>query len=432
MTGSLEVVIGLGSNASDSLHQLRRARALIRSCGSFELLASSPLYESEALLPEGSPSSWSIPYLNAALRVRTSLTAPHDLLHKLKELETRLGRIPGPRWSPRVIDLDLLSWSAPDFKSSELEIPHAALQCRPFAWLPWQDCMNDPAPHTWRYAPAEKVPQHTRRSDKSWTQQVGILNLTPDSFSDGRPGQTLAQVENKVRRLIQQGIEVLDVGAESTRPGATPLTASEEWARLENFLPLIFELRKSLGFLLSLDSRHPETYRQALELDRLDWLNDVEGFQNAELRKLASQCDAQLVVMHSLSVPPKPDLFLPPEQDPTDLLQAWLACKIQELHWEGIPVERILFDPGIGFGKTPAQNLVALTRSHEFHRQGVGVLIGHSRKGFLSRDASSLPESRDLETAILTAHLSRQGVDFVRIHDPVTQGRALQLGARLP
>ena len=136
-----EFVIGLGSNSDNAISKFRLAKQCLQS--QFHLLACSPIYSSDALLPDNAPENWNRPFLNAALRLRNednqafSTTAQaHSLLLRLKQIEQALGRLPGPRWSPRVIDLDILAWGGPQIQSEELTIPHRELLERPFALLP--------------------------------------------------------------------------------------------------------------------------------------------------------------------------------------------------------------------------------------------------------------------------------------------------------
>lgn len=430
--GVREAVIGLGANAQAALENLRAARSALRADPRLSIQACSPIYVSEALLPEHAPPEWNRPYLNAAVRVQHAFSDAETFVQFLKGLEEKLGRKKAPRWAPRAIDLDLLAWSGQDCSTPQATIPHPEFGNRPFAWLPAQDCFNLKDRPDWRYALPKDVPLRTQRSGLAWPELMGILNLSPDSFAGRHERPTFTSVEQEVRRLVSQGASVIDVGAESTRPGATPQSSPEEWARLEPFLEQIEELRRSLGFRLSLDSRHPKNVARALEVAHLDWINDVSGFDQPDMIRVALDSDARCVVMHSLSVPPRQEAHIPAGQDVISFLLAWANHRFSKLQEQGLPRERIVFDPGIGFGKTPAQNFEIIQRAQEFQRLGVPTLIGHSRKGFLDLDQQVPAPDRDLETAVLTAHLAKCAVDVIRVHDPASQARALRLGARLP
>lgn len=424
--GPSEILVGLGSSSRDALERLRAARSALRGAPDFELVRSSAIYASDALLPEGAPAEWNLPYLNAVclLRLRrpTHPMTPPQIVEALKALETQLGRTPAPRWAPRVIDLDLLDIGAEPFAGPTCVVPHPGLSERPFALLPAQDCANladrslEARANTWRYAAETDVPFRTRRAGLSWTELVAILNLTPDSFSDGDPEMSASRLERRLALLRELGCRIIDIGAESTRPGATPLSAIEERRRLQVLREVSLE-----GFTLSLDSYHPETVEWALEFLPVQWINDVAGFESPRMRELARASNAACVVMHSLTVPPVPDRHLPVDEDPVEHLLQWADGRKRAL---GLPMERLILDPGIGFGKTLHQNHALLRRASELHASGTAWLFGHSRKRFLGGPPEAT--GRDLETALATSDLAQAGVDYVRIHDPETQMRALR------
>ncbi len=432
--GPREFLVGLGSNAPDSVSWLRRARlALAAQEPSWKLLDSSALYESDALLPEGAPPSWNQPFLNAACLLRADEPLEADaLVSRLKAIEHKLGREPAPRWSPRTIDLDLLDWGLPPSRTSAAQVPHAGLLERPFALLPALDCAAAPgALHPWRYADPDQVPFRTRSAAVAWSELVAILNLTPDSFSGGQLDASNAEIEAQVRSHWAGGATVLDVGAESTRPQGTPIEPAEEWRRLAPVLPLLARLRAELGFKLSLDTRNAETAKRALAEVPIDWLNDVEGFSNPAMLEVAARSQCEIVFMHSMGVPPSRERTLPRDLDPIQVLRDWANARIRTFLDAGIAAERLIFDPGIGFGKTPTQNLEILRRASDLALPGVRLLIGHSRKRFLDPDNSIPSVKRDLETGVATAPLARSRVDYVRVHTPALAARALRLGMRM-
>jgi dihydropteroate synthase len=244
------------------------------------------------------------------------------------------------------------------------------------------------------------------------TQLVGILNLTPDSFSDGNRHPTPADALKHAEQMAREGASVLDVGAESTRPGATPLSAAEEWERLAPFLPQL--MAKKLPCRISLDTRHPETAEKALMLG-VHWINDVSGAAPPMAEALKGK-KAQLVLMHSLSVPADPNRIMPPETDVIEALLAWGKKKIRELEKAGIAKERIIFDPGIGFGKSADQSLSIIRHAERLKALGVPLLFGHSRKSFLRTWNPKASEDRDLQTASISAFLAQKGVDYLRVH----------------
>lgn len=442
--GPHEILIGLGSNSSDAISKLRKARQLLRLQPGFKLIKSSPIYRSDALLPPGAPSNWNIPYLNAALLIEVSgkkletVETARELLAILKEIETSLGRQPSERWAPRPIDLDLLDWGGPNLSFSEepsIFIPHREIKNRPFVILPAQDCVNLKEELSyatqWRYSWARDVPFKTERSSEVWPELMAIINLTPDSFSDGNSYTDTKILELKIRLALEHGASIIDVGAESTRPDCKVITEQEEFERLKSYIPLLRSLKKELSFKLSLDSRNARTIQNFSNNIELDFLNDVQGISDPKMLEVAKEFQGSIIFMHSLSIPPRPDQVLPPHIDPTKQLIAWGQEKIQWLESEGISKKRLIFDPGIGFGKTVRQNFGIIKNVSEFQNIPLPCLIGHSRKRFLDPFSSIEANERDLETALISFDLSLSGIDYLRIHSSYINRRALQLRSQL-
>ncbi len=445
------VLLGLGSNVPDRIGHLRRAvRALGQASDDrFRLLGISPIYESDALLPDDAPPEWNIPYLNLAV-LGTTRTAPLDLLDWLKQIELQLGRGSGPRWSPRRIDLDLLAIEGVDLAVPRLTLPHREAGRRPFVLLPVADIAPDwsfsaepggrpvtaaELARPWRADPGA-VPFRTRRVARYLTELVGILNITGDSFSDGGRWIEPSAATSHAEQLVADGASVIDLGAESTRPGAAPVDPDLEWHRLE---PVIAGLRqrwsRGAGPLLSIDTRHAVTARRAVEAGA-DWINDVSGFDDPAMLDAVRDFDGDLVVMHSLSVPPRPDLVLPTDRDPVDSILRWADARIERLVQAGIPLHRIIIDPGIGFGKTAQQTVQLLSRVGELRQLGVRLLVGHSRKSFLKTlfaeregDPCWDPSDREIETMALGQSLAGWSVDYLRIHGVRDTARTLAAAA---
>ena len=231
---------------------------------------------------------------------------------------------------------------------------------------------------------------------------VAIINTTPDSFSDGGEGN----IEQRIAQSIADGASVIDIGAESTRPNATLLTQQEEWKRLQ---PVLQTLHLQPHTILSIDTRHPETFSKAQGYGA-KWFNDVSGFSNPASVALAKQCGCDIVVMHSLSVPANPQIVFTDGVDVVKEVFHWAEKRIEEL---GIPKKRIIFDPGIGFGKTAAQSWDLINNIQAFKALGVRVMVGHSRKSFLGGEMAN----RDAETAKITKKMAEKGVDYVRVHN---------------
>ena len=240
---------------------------------------------------------------------------------------------------------------------------------------------------------------------------MGILNVTPDSFSDGGQYFETSRAVDHAFQMIEDGARIIDLGGESTRPGATPLSSQEEQDRI---LPVLEKLQ-SAGVALSLDSYKASTMQQALAIG-VDILNDISGFQDPEnIRIAASSVDVGLCIMHMQNNP------LTMQQQPSyghvvEEVGQFLQDKIAQLSLLGIDRRRIAIDPGFGFGKTAKHNLTLLHRLAELPLQGTTLLVGLSRKKTLSK---ILGQDTDLTTASVAAALLavERGAKVVRVHD---------------
>ncbi len=260
------------------------------------------------------------------------------------------------------------------------------------------------------------------------TLLVGILNITPDSFTDGGRYATPETALARAQALLAEGAAILDIGAESTRPGAAPLAPEEEWQRLHPVLEII---RAHLPQAqISLDTRHAETIRNAAEYHPA-WINDVSGFSNPAMLEAAAESTAQLVVMHSLGIPADKKITLLPNCNPVEELLRWAEARFALLEKCGITRARLIFDPGIGFGKTPEQSLVLIRRISAFRRLGVPILVGHSEKSFLARFTDTPAGGRGVETQVVSAFLMQQGVEYLRVHDVAGNRRAFAIAEAL-
>jgi dihydropteroate synthase len=255
------------------------------------------------------------------------------------------------------------------------------------------------------------------------TKIVGILNITPDSFSDG--GKYIspeAALEHAID-MVKAGADVIDIGAESTRPGAVLLDAEQEWSRLKDTLPLICNNLKNTR--ISIDTRHPQNAAKALNLG-VDWVNDVSGGNNAEMLEIIKDFEADYVVMHGLTIPADPAVTIAENLDAVRVLKNWVFTKMNLLDEAGINLDKVIADVGIGFGKTAKQNWELIYYAEEFLNIGVRVLFGHSEKSFLKTIADNDAGQRGVETSVVSAFLARKNVDYIRVHDVKTNLRAIK------
>lgn len=409
-TGPRAITLGLGSNLAPKRTHLLWALASLEAAG-IKVLKQSPVYASQALLPEGAPREWDQEFLNQVIEVESDLP-PDALLALLKSIEAALGRKERGRWSPREIDLDILDYRGLRLNTPTLTLPHPGISARDFVLLPWYDM----APNPWLHKEIAALPSITARRWRPATRLMAIMNLTPDSFSDG--GMISQETAREYfLQLVEAGADYVDIGAESTRPGATPLSAEEEWARLEAPLQTIVNHPKRAQVRLSLDTRHATTAARALGLG-VDMVNDVSGLRDAAMQRTLAQSNGDIVVMHALSIPADPAIILPSDADPVAVILAWKREREATLKASGIAPERLIFDPGIGFGKSAAQSLALLHRASELVDEGGRWLIGHSRKSFLKAvSAPEHPAARDAATLPFSRDLMQIPLDILRVHD---------------
>ena len=333
----------------------------------------------------------------------------------IDEIQTAFERDNSSHWSPRPIDIDILLWGRERFVTERLTIPHRDLTCRSFVLGPLT-----------ALAPRLTVPGEDRRTTLEHSIALGhhiplwmgIVNVTPDSFSDGGRYVEWARVEPHVEAMLEAGVHMIDVGGESTRPGATPVDPEVEWSRVA---PVLERLAERFSGerprpLLSLDTRHVQVASKGLDLG-VDVINDVSGLTTPDMAALARTSDCDWVAMHHVTIPADPGTTLPDDEDPFKAVEAWLLARMEAWDAQGLDLGRIIFDPGIGFGKNRLQSLRLLRRAGEFRRHGLRVLVGHSRKSFMKTFTGQDEGGRDLATIGASLHLCAQGVDIIRVHD---------------
>lgn len=244
---------------------------------------------------------------------------------------------------------------------------------------------------------------------------MGILNVTPDSFSgDGMPDPREAAA--RFAEMVEAGADIIDIGAESTRPNATPLTTDEEWARLKPVLEIIRDHPLRARVRISLDSYHPATLSRAIPYG-VDIVNDVTGLTDTAMRELLAMESCDVVVMHALTVPVDPAVTIPEGTDVLTLMRKWRREMIAQAVEAGIDPDRLIFDPGLGFGKTPEQSMHLALHAGELVENGGRWLIGHSRKSFLKLITDAEGAGRDEATVLLSALMMQAGVDILRVHN---------------
>jgi dihydropteroate synthase len=241
---------------------------------------------------------------------------------------------------------------------------------------------------------------------------MGILNITPDSFSDGGKFFDHSLAITHAYQMIEEGATMIDIGGESTKPGAIPVSLQEE---LDRVLPVIEKLQ-NCGVALSIDTYKSETMRYALDLG-IDVINDVSGFEDAKsIAVAASSKDVGLCVMHMQNTPQTMQVE-PHYEDVVEQVSEFLNLSLNRLKAQGIDAKRIAIDPGFGFGKTVEHNLLLLHHLEKIKRGTTPLLVGLSRKKTLAKILGS--DTRDKTFASVAAALLavERGANIVRVHD---------------
>lgn len=250
---------------------------------------------------------------------------------------------------------------------------------------------------------------------------MAVLNLTPDSFSDGGRFASWRAAVSAGVEAVTAGAAVLDVGAVSTRPGAPPLPPDQEWARLRDVLPA---LRAAVEVPISLDTTSAEVLARALEVG-VDLLNDTSALTDDErLGPLAARAGLPVVLMHRRGTPA--DMQRAPRYDdaPAEVV-AELGLAVERALAAGLPAEDLLLDPGIGFGKRLEDNLDLLANLPRLVGLGFRSVLGCSRKSFLGALTGAPVHEREHGTTVTTVLAAQAGVDFVRVHDAGAAAQAL-------
>ncbi len=248
------------------------------------------------------------------------------------------------------------------------------------------------------------------------TYIMGILNTTPDSFSDGGKYNNLDAALRRAEEMIQEGADILDIGGESTRPGHTQITDDEEISRTA---PIIAAIRKRFDIPLSIDTYKASVAQCALEAGA-DLVNDIWGLQyDPKMAETIQKFHVSCCLMHNRKKPDYQDFF-------PDFLDDLRAC-IRTAKDAGIPDDRILLDPGVGFGKTYEMNLAVIRNLDCMKTLGYPVLLGTSRKSVIGLTLDLPTSQRDEATLATTVYGMLKGCSFVRVHNVQANVRAVKM-----
>ena len=412
----MKVYLGLGSNLENRKKNITVAIELLKK--HVQIKKISPIYESPALLPSGGDPSWNQPFLNLVLQAETTLSV--EKLHVCtQEIEAQLGRKHNrAQWSPRKMDIDILAIDDQMIQNKTLTVPHPSLLERDFVLAPFRDISSDLMVHQ------QSILSHYRKLDQKLVAWMDIFNITPDSFSDG--GELTKnpplQIQEKIQKNINHYVQWFDVGGYSTRPEASKISPEEEWQRVSLFFDAIQSFPNHL-IKISIDTFRSDIARKAL-LRGASAINDVSGLSDPKMISILREFSCDYILMHSLTVPADRNITLNTQKNPTNEIKIWLEKKLDYLQKNGIDLSRVIFDPGIGFGKTADQSLQIIQEIELFLIYPVRILVGHSRKSFMSIFSKQPAKDRLAESIGISLLLAQKGVDMIRVHQAFEHTKA--------
>lgn len=382
------VCLSLGTNLGNRLFNLQNAISDLAEF--FTIKTTSHIIETKALLPENAQAKWNIPFFNMVIAGTTHCN-PSELLSKIKEIEKKLGRDPSnKKWSPRIIDIDIVSYYEQEIITDFLTVPHKEFKNRDFLQYLFTEI-------------GYEIPEDIKIDINNYSalnhfvlnpKFVGIVNVTPDSFSDGGCFFEAEKAEQHIRKLYSDGAAIIDIGAQSTKPNYTEIPPSEEINRLSEVLERCTDID-----CISIDTYFDEVIEHFIKKHKnIKWINDQNSKLNANIIKLIADKNLKLVIMlHGTNF-------------------SWFKKRIQELEKLGMKHENIIVDPGIGFGKTKRQNIEIIKNIKILKDINCEILLGHSRKSFISFFSNKSAKDRDIETVAISSFAAAE-IDYLRVHN---------------
>ncbi len=272
--------------------------------------------------------------------------------------------------------------------------------------------------------PLVKTSLHqNQNSDMAAVKIMGILNVTPDSFSDGGHFNSTSSALAQAEKLIDAGADILDIGGESTRPFATPVSADNELSRV---IPAIEAIRKNSSIPISIDTTKAIVAQKALEAGATI-INDISALHHdPDMVKLARKTDVPIIIMHMQNNPENMQVD-PSYKNVVEEIVSFFKERVSWLEDNGINRNRVTIDPGIGFGKTYEHNLSILKNLQSFSELNLPVLLGHSRKRFLGELTGNEVTDRDFATAIVSALAVPHDIAIMRVHDVASTKTAIDI-----
>ena len=429
------VTLGLGSNLGHRLEHLRRAVRALESHSQITLLDHSRLYLTKAIVPKNAPIDWDIDYFNMVIKIETTLK-PLALMHFNQQIEHEMGRNPSHEtWSPRIIDIDILSWEDRIIDTQALKIPHQYLLERNFAIAPlieinplWQHPKH---PNMDLHAIIKKMPPLTILPYRlKGTQLMGIINITPESMSGRHLNYSLKNFQQQFISLVNDGAEVIDIGAESTRPNAEAITSEAEWKRLHPILNHLNNMLASKNLLIlpkiSIDTYHAKTVQRLMSYP-INMINDIYGVETKEMLPYLKENKLTYIFMHHCGK--AGNGYIDKHTSASQQVIQYGQKQVTQLIKDGLCPSQLIYDLGFGFGKYSFQIQEMIQNIDLFKAKfEIPLLIGHSRKAFAMPSTSAFPAiERDIETASLSQYFAQHKIDYLRVHDTKSSSRLIQM-----
>lgn len=383
------IYLALGTNLGNRLRNLQIAIDEISKF--FDVKMQSHIIETSAILLPNAKEGWDVPYCNMVIAGK-SAQDPLDLLSRLKAVEAKLGRrLDDAKWAPRVIDLDIVSYYGRAIDCDALTIPHKEIANRDFLQFLLLE-IGYVVPENIKLDISQYSPiNHFILNPKF----VGIVNVTPDSFSDGGCFLSAENAIHHAHRLYQDGAFIVELGAQSTRPGHKEVGEDEEIRRLESVLTMCSDID------ISIDTYCDKVVTHTIKNHKnVKWINDQNSKLQPETIKSIADHDMKLVVMlHGMDL-------------------EWFKYRVQILENLGVKKDNIIVDPGIGFGKKKHENISMIKNMQEMNQIGCEIMLAHSRKSFMSLFSSGAASNRDVETIAVSAFAhNMMDVDYIRVHN---------------
>jgi dihydropteroate synthase/2-amino-4-hydroxy-6-hydroxymethyldihydropteridine diphosphokinase len=415
--------LSLGSNLGNTSQNIEDAYGLLAS--KCKILKKSSTILTKAYGITDQPD-----FANSAIKVETELE-PLELLEFIKSIEMKLGRLENERWRERLIDIDIIFYdnlvldianedqellvSKDPIVYNLLTIPHKDYHNRIFVLEPLLEIepeLVDPANgikliQTYR----SLVNCYASILDSQSTLIMGILNVTPDSFSDGGKNSNLSIVIENYKQMVTDGADIVDIGGESTRPKAVPVSLQEE---IDRVIPLIKGIRSfDQKTILSIDTYKPEVAELALQ-NGVDIVNDITGLTNPKMIAVIARYNCPIVIMHKKGDPSTMQ-DSPYYEDVAQEVYDFFVRQIELCKEAGI--EKIILDVGIGFGKRLQDNLDLIKNLEKFVELGYPLLFGSSRKGMYRELFGLDVDNREEVTMATTAFVIQKKAKIVRVHN---------------